>query len=71
MESSAATLVEVCKLWSPVSQPRIEPGTPAVGVQSLSHWTTREVPPCYFEANPEHIISYVSLSAFISKKVRT
>jgi len=29
------------------------------------------VPPCYFEANPEHIISYVSLSAFISKKVRT
>ena len=27
-----------------VSQPGIEPITPAVKVQSLNHWTTREVP---------------------------
>ena len=28
--------------------PGIEPRPPALGVQSLSHWTTREVPPLKF-----------------------
>ena len=29
-----------------VPRPGIEPGPPALGVQSLTHWTTREVPEC-------------------------
>ena len=31
-----------------VSQPGIEPTTPAVDVQNLNHWTTREVPSSHF-----------------------
>ena len=30
-------------MWHLVSWPRIEPGAPALGVWSLSHWTPREV----------------------------
>ena len=33
-----------CGIWDLVPQPRIEPMTPALGAQSLSHWTTRQVP---------------------------
>ena len=33
-----------CALWDPVPWPGIEPRPPALGVCSLSHWTTREVP---------------------------
>ena len=33
-----------CGMWDLVSWPGIEPGEPASRVQSLSHWTTREVP---------------------------
>ena len=33
-----------CGMWDLVPRPGIEPGTPALGVWSLSHWTTREVP---------------------------
>ena len=32
-----------CSMWDLVSWPRIEPGPPALGDHSLSHWTTREV----------------------------
>ena len=31
-------------MWDLVPRPGIEPGHPALGAQSLSHWTTREVP---------------------------
>ena len=31
-------------VWALVSWPEIEPGPPALGAQSLSHWTTKEVP---------------------------
>ena len=31
-------------MWDLVPWPGIEPGPPALGEQSLSHWTTREVP---------------------------
>ena len=34
-----------CSLWDLVLLPGIEPWPPALGAQSLSHWTTREVPP--------------------------
>ena len=33
-----------CGIWDLVPWPGIEPGSPALGVQSLSHWSTREVP---------------------------
>ena len=33
-----------CGMWILVPQPGIEPGPPALGVWSLNHWTTREVP---------------------------
>ena len=33
-----------CSIWDPVPWPGVEPGAPALGVQSLSPWTTREVP---------------------------
>ena len=33
-------------MWDLVPWPAIEPGLPALGVQSLSHWTTSEVPWC-------------------------
>ena len=33
-----------CSMWDLVPQPGIQPRPPALGVQSLSHWTTREVP---------------------------
>ena len=33
-----------CSLWCVVPLPGIEPGPSALGVQSLSHWTTRDVP---------------------------
>ena len=32
-----------CGMWDLVSRPGIEPRHPALGAQSLSHWTTREV----------------------------
>ena len=30
-------------MWDLVPWPGMEPGPPALGVQSLSHWTTRDV----------------------------
>ena len=30
-------------MWDLVARPRIEAGPPALGAQSLSYWTTREV----------------------------
>ena len=32
-------------LWDLVLHPGMGPRPPALGVQSLNHWTTREVPP--------------------------
>ena len=33
-----------CGMWDPVPWPGTEPWSSALGAQSLSHWTTREVP---------------------------
>ena len=33
-----------CGTWDLVPWPGIKPQPPALGVQGLSHWTTREVP---------------------------
>ena len=34
-----------CSIWDLVPQPGMESWPPALGVQILTHWTTREVPP--------------------------
>ena len=39
--------VLVAARWDLVPWPEIKPRPPALGVQSLSHWTTREVPNVY------------------------
>ena len=36
-------------MWDLIPQPGMELGPPALGVRSLSHWTTREVPSCFLE----------------------
>ena len=41
-----AALSLSCKMWDLVPWPGIKPRPPVLGAQSLSHWTTREVPPC-------------------------
>ena len=33
-----------CRMWDLVLWPGIEPGSPALGTQSVNHWTTRKVP---------------------------
>ena len=40
-------LVAAC-IWDLVPQPGVEPGPPALGVQSLTHWITREVPVVFY-----------------------
>ena len=42
--SLVATYKLSCSMWYLVPRPGIELGLPELGVQSLGHWTTREVP---------------------------
>ena len=37
-----------CGMWDLAPWPGIEPWLPAMGAQSLSHWTTRELPHFFF-----------------------
>ena len=39
-----------CSVWDLVPWPRIEPRPPALGAQSLNHWTTREFLQWMFKA---------------------
>ena len=41
--AACGLLVAAC-MWDLVPRPGIEPGPPVLGVRSLTHWTTREVP---------------------------
>ena len=44
-----STLGLRCGIWNLVPLPGIEPVLPSLGARSLSHWTTRGVPPlCFF-----------------------
>ena len=45
---SCGTRILSCGMWDLVPRPGIEPGPPALGAQSLSHWTAREVPSLCF-----------------------
>ena len=42
-----------CGMWDLVPLPGMEPRLPALGVWSLSHQTTGEVPLCGFKSGPE------------------
>ena len=47
--TEAAALLQMlwtlsCGMWDLVPQPGIKPGPPALGAQSFSHWTTKEIP---------------------------
>ena len=46
-----------------VSWPGIKPQTPALGAQSLSHWTTRDVPKVYYLLLSHSIASYVFIQS--------
>ena len=39
-----AMWILTCGMWDLVAWPEMEPRPPALGAQTLSHWTTREVP---------------------------
>ena len=67
-----------CGIWNQVSLPGIEARPSAMGVQSLSHWTTREVPAMaytyyghyghvYMYASYQHIYENAALQASDSK----
>ena len=43
-----------CRILAP--QPGMEPGLPALGMQSFSHWTTREVPELSIFDNPSRVV---------------
>ena len=47
-----------CSMWDLVPWPGIKPRPPALGAQSLGHWTTREVSPwpVLFQLDPCHWI---------------
>ena len=46
--STVACRIFSCDTWALVPWLGIEPWPPALGAQSLSHWTTREVPQHHF-----------------------
>ena len=61
---AACGLLVVTCMWDLVPQPGIEPGSPALGAQSLTHWTTREVPLhfLYFIVTPINWIVFCHIS---------
>ena len=51
-------------VWDPVPWPGIEPWPPVLGVQSLSHWITREVPGICFWAREFWPVEWIYMSGF-------
>ena len=64
-----------CSLWDMVSWPGIKSGPPELGVWSLSHWTTREVPVIAFiPENDRLLISWLQLPSTVilePKKIKS
>ena len=56
-----------CSMWDLVSRPTIKPRPPALGPQSLGHWTIREVPMHLFY----WCIGYISRSRICGSNVYT
>ena len=56
-------------MWDLVPWPGIEPGSPALGAQSLSHWTTREVPMNQFDYFPRDFISKTIFTFYCHTRV--
>ena len=48
LQHAGSFLVAAC-LRDLAPQPGVEPGPPALGAWSLTHWTTREVPACVLD----------------------
>ena len=44
-----------CNMWALVPWLGIEPRPPALGAQSLSHWTTREIPSLWFDDHDDAV----------------
>ena len=64
-----------CGLWTPsmwdlVPWPGIEPGPPALGAQSISHWTTRAVPTWVFKNTQTPSTGGTTTIALVFKPVR-
>ena len=51
-------------MWNLVTWPGIEPGLPVLGVQSLNHWTSREVPIFFFNHGKVHMTEFAISTAF-------
>ena len=49
-----------CSMWDLVPWPGIQPRPPALGVQSLSQWTSREVPGLSLD-NPSFVVNILSI----------
>ena len=52
----ACGLLVVACVRDLVPRPGIEPRSPALGAQSLIHWTTRQVLPSLFSANDNEVM---------------
>ena len=50
-----------CGMWDLVPWPGIKPGPPALGSQSLSHWTTREVQIFFQISKFRNLLNYTIL----------
>ena len=59
-----------CSTWDLVPWPGIEPSPPTLGAQSLSHWTTRDVPRNYLMRGAQHLYSNMQGICFLALVVR-
>ena len=50
-------------MWNVVPSPGMGPGLPALGTQSLSHWTCRDVPKIVFWSSSFLMESFFSVRA--------
>ena len=53
-----------CNIRDLVPRPGIKPTPPALGIWSLSHWTTREVPNCMISLQPLILILQLFLDEY-------